>query len=128
MITSLQLRNAGFSEDQITYWVDQQRGTLKKAGFSDMEINKEYGLRINQTDDLNHIVNDTDTSLSLNINKENSSNIQKSESKNKVVSKQSVDTVNSLIDKNIEDRKKYQELSKEDQMNISTMLSYANIY
>ena len=103
MITSLQLRNAGFNEDQITHWVDQQRGTLKKAGFSDMEINKEYGLRVNQTDALNNIVNDTDTSLSLNINKENSTNIQKSESKNHVVSKKGLDSVNSLIDKNIEE-------------------------
>ena len=126
MITSLQLRNAGFNEDQITHWVDQQRGTLKKAGFSDMEINKEYGLRVNQTDALNNIVNDTDTSLSLNINKENSTNIQKSESKNHVVSKKGLDSVNSLIDKNIEERSKYEELNKKDQMNISTMLSYAN--
>ena len=43
MITTLQLKNAGFNDDQITYWVDQQRPFLKKAGFSDTETHGILG-------------------------------------------------------------------------------------
>tara|TARA_X000001388_G_scaffold54179_1_gene39755 strand:- start:304 stop:7293 length:6990 start_codon:yes stop_codon:yes gene_type:complete len=125
MITSLQLKNAGFNDDQITHWVDQQRGMLKKAGYSDMEINKAYGLRINKTEELNHIVNDIDTSLSLNIHKNDTTNLEKSNSVNTVVSKKDVTSNNALIDKNIKDKNEFAQLSAKEQMDINNMLSFA---
>ena len=117
MITSLQLKNAGFNDDQITHWVDQQRGMLKKAGYSDMEINKAYGLRINKTEELNHIVNDIDTSLSLNIHKNDTTNLEKSNSVNTVVSKKDVTSNNALIDKNIKDN------TQQDDIDINKMVN-----
>ena len=114
MITTLQLKNAGFNDDQITYWVDQQRPFLKKAGFSDMEINKHYGLRINKSNDLGHITADNDMSMSMNINAEKTDtnlkiieNQKVTEDKDKVIEKHNLN-----IDKNIAKKNEYLKLNK----------------
>ena len=44
-LTALQLRQAGFDEDTVLSFVENQRPILKKAGFSDFEINKEFGIQ-----------------------------------------------------------------------------------
>ena len=127
MITTLQLKNAGFNDDQITYWVDQQRPFLKKAGFSDMEINKHYGLRINKSNDLGHITADNDMSMSMNINAEKTDtnlkiieNQKVTEDKDKVIEKHNLN-----IDKNIAKKNEYLKLNKTDQANINTMIANA---
>ena len=127
MITTLQLKNAGFNDDQITYWVDQQRPFLKKAGFSDMEINKHYGLRVNNSKDLGHITADNDMSMSMNINAEKTDtnlkiieNQNVTENKDKVIEKH-----NFNIDNNITKKNEYLKLNKTDQANINTMIANA---
>ena len=127
MITTLQLKNAGFNDDQITYWVDQQRPFLKKAGFSDMEINKHYGLRINKSNDLGHITADNDMSMSMNINAEKTDtnlkiieNQKVTEDKDKVIEKHNLN-----IDKNIAKKNEYLKLNKNDQANINAMIANA---
>ena len=42
--TPLMLSNAGFSNNEINSWIDNQRKYLKVAGFSDFDINNAYGL------------------------------------------------------------------------------------
>ena len=42
--TPLMLSNAGFSNNEINSWIDNQRKYLKLAGFSDFDINNAYGL------------------------------------------------------------------------------------
>jgi len=42
--TPLMLSNAGFSNDEILSWVNEQRKYLKIAGFSDFDINNAYGI------------------------------------------------------------------------------------
>ena len=44
-LTALQLRQAGFDEDTVLSFVENQRPILKKAGFSDYDINKEFGIQ-----------------------------------------------------------------------------------
>jgi hypothetical protein len=43
-LTALQLYQAGFSEDQILGFINDQRQALKAAGFTDIEINTHYGI------------------------------------------------------------------------------------
>ena len=43
-LTATQLRQAGFDEDTILSLIEDQRPILKQAGFSDVEINKEFGI------------------------------------------------------------------------------------
>ena len=50
ILTPLQLRQAGFSDEAIIHWVNNQRPLLKEAGFSDMEINESYGLTVGKSD------------------------------------------------------------------------------
>ena len=57
-ITPLHLKQAGFSDETIIKWVDNQRPLLNKAGFSDMEINNAYGLRVINSDSLSTIEQD----------------------------------------------------------------------
>lgn len=48
-LTLLQLKQAGFDDDSIASLLEQQRPTLKAAGFSDFQINKSLGLRPKST-------------------------------------------------------------------------------
>ena len=50
ILTPLELRQAGFSDEAIIHWVNNQRPLLKEAGFSDMEINESYGLTVGKSD------------------------------------------------------------------------------
>lgn len=43
-LTATQLRQAGFDEETILSLIEDQRPILKQAGFSDVEINKEFGI------------------------------------------------------------------------------------
>ena len=43
-LTALQLYQAGFSESQILGFINDQRKSLKAAGFTDIEINEHYGI------------------------------------------------------------------------------------
>ena len=43
-LTATQLRQAGFDEETILGLIENQRPILKQAGFSDVEINKEFGI------------------------------------------------------------------------------------
>ncbi len=47
MITALQLKQAGFDDDSIVGFIEEQRPLLLKAGFSNHKINKAYGLQVN---------------------------------------------------------------------------------
>ena len=47
-VTALELRQAGFSDEDIIGHIEEQRGMLNKAGFSNNEINKFYGLKSNK--------------------------------------------------------------------------------
>ena len=44
-LTATQLRQAGFDEDTVVQFIETQRPILKKAGFSDVEINDEFGIK-----------------------------------------------------------------------------------
>jgi len=44
-ITALELSQAGFREDTILEMIEKQRPALKKAGFSDVEINEAYNIQ-----------------------------------------------------------------------------------
>ena len=44
-ITALELSQAGFREDTILEIIEKQRPALKKAGFSDVEINEAYNIQ-----------------------------------------------------------------------------------
>ena len=44
-ITALELKQAGFSEDTILEMIESQRPALKKAGFSDTQINEAYNIQ-----------------------------------------------------------------------------------
>ena len=43
--TPLMLKQAGFNDQQVVDWIDNQRQYLKTAGFSDFDINEAYGLK-----------------------------------------------------------------------------------
>ena len=104
-ITPLQLRRAGFSEESISNWVEKQRPLLKKAGFSDMEINKEYGVLVNKSNLLVNGELDTDASLLEKENHAPFSNKIEQENKKKVKdSDKSELTINKEIDKNKEEK------------------------
>ena len=45
VLTPLQLTQAGFNQDQIDYWVENQRPILKAAGFTDFEINDAFKIK-----------------------------------------------------------------------------------
>lgn len=104
-ITPLQLRRAGFSEESISHWVEKQRPLLKKAGFSDMEINKEYGVLVNKS---NLLVNgELDTEASLLEEEKHVPFPNKIEELNKKQSKdsdKSEQSINVEIDKNKEEK------------------------
>ena len=104
-ITPLQLRRAGFSEESISHWVEKQRPLLKKAGFSDMEINKEYGVLVNKS---NLLVNDElDTEASLLQEEKHAPFPNKIEELNKKQIKdsdKSEQSINVEIDKNKEEK------------------------
>ena len=44
-LTATQLRQAGFDENTVLQFIETQRPILKKAGFSDVEINDEFGIK-----------------------------------------------------------------------------------
>jgi hypothetical protein len=104
-ITPLQLRRAGFSEESISHWVEKQRPLLKKAGFSDMEINKEYGVLVNKS---NLLVNgELDTEASLLQEEKHAPFPNKIEELNKKQIKdsdKSEQSINVEIDKNKEEK------------------------
>ena len=45
VLTPLQLTQAGFNQDQIVYWIENQRPILKAAGFTDFEINDAFKIK-----------------------------------------------------------------------------------
>jgi hypothetical protein len=45
VLTALQLTQAGFNQDQIDYWIENQRPILKAAGFTDFEINDAFKIK-----------------------------------------------------------------------------------
>ena len=45
VLTPLQLTQAGFNQDQIAYWIENQRPILKAAGFTDFEINDAFKIK-----------------------------------------------------------------------------------
>ena len=104
-ITPLQLRRAGFSEESISHWVEKQRPLLKKAGFSDMEINKEYGVLVNKS---NLLVNgELDTEANLLEEEKHAPFSNKIEELNKKQIKdsdKSEQSINVEIDKNKEEK------------------------
>ena len=46
MATALQLRQAGFPDEFVLKYIEEQRPYLKKAGFTDSQINKHYGIEV----------------------------------------------------------------------------------
>ena len=44
-LTATQLRQAGFDENTVLQFIETQRPILKKAGFSDVQINDEFGIK-----------------------------------------------------------------------------------
>ena len=45
VLTPLQLTQAGFNQDKIAYWIENQRPILKAAGFTDFEINDAFKIK-----------------------------------------------------------------------------------
>lgn len=46
MTTALQLRQAGFPDEFVLKYIEEQRPYLKQAGFTDSQINKHYGIEV----------------------------------------------------------------------------------
>ena len=44
-LTATQLRQAGFDENTVLQFIETQRPILKKTGFSDVQINDEFGIK-----------------------------------------------------------------------------------
>jgi hypothetical protein len=120
-ITPLHLKQAGFSDETITKWINTQRPLLKKAGFSDMEINNAYGLRVINSDSLSTIEQDNKLDSLISDTTLNEDKVEKS-NKNTVgvdSSKVSTNKVNQKLEK-IENS--FHKLSKEDKSTITKML------
>ena len=55
-LTPLMLSQAGFDQESIINFINQQRPLLKYAGFSDMEINEAYGVK----QDVSSVISEND--------------------------------------------------------------------
>jgi len=114
-LTPLHLKQAGFSDDAIIHWVNNQRPMLKKAGFSDMEINKTYGLKEVKSNILNDNDMNVDASLLNNQNTEPfDDNVNKINKDNVSNSDTSQSVINSEINANQENQSEFLKLSKDE--------------
>jgi len=121
LLTTLQLKQAGFSDDAIVHWVNNQRPLLKNAGFSDMEINNAYGIKPTDLGSINTEIMNNESNVSINENTVHTDGVTSLNNKNTVGKDKSIDTINSSLDKDYEKIEKLK-LPNEDKTKIKTML------
>ena len=125
-LTPLHLKQAGFSDDSIIHWINNQRPLLKKAGFSDMEINNTYGLKVLNSDLLTSDDMDVDASLLVDQKDEvHKTDVSKLNEKNTADTEKSDVSVKEEIVEKQETINEFLKLSKEDQTIIKNKVEEA---
>ena len=112
-ITALELKQAGFSEDTILEMIESQRPALKKAGFSDTQINEAYNIQPTNSSLLSDDIVDEDPQKYTPPTTQPYENNLKQELEEKDVENVNQEAINNEYDFNKERFKNWRELDKD---------------